>query len=132
MLIGWNAFTTAHARPYIIYADLPELGGMRGTGGRQNKFTLLGTLLKALPLRGDYALLPEAALFRIAFEQEGDARAFADTISARKTAREGGWADQWAFLFDDGVMEKIKAVLPPPMPRAPRGPGRPRFSRNIA
>ena len=119
MLMGWKAFTAAHARPFIVYADLPEQGGTRGVGGRQKKFTLLGSLLKTLALPGEYAMLPEAELFRIAFATEGAARAFADTMGARKMAREGGWAGQWGFVFDEGVMEKIKGVLPPAKRRAP-------------
>ena len=118
MLMGWKAFITAHARPFIIYADLPEYGGVRGSGGRQNRFALLGTLLRACDLPGAYALLPEADLVRIAFESEDAARTFARTMNARKTAREGGWAGQWSFVYRDDVMEEIKAALPPPVKRA--------------
>jgi hypothetical protein len=106
MLTGWKAFHAAHARPYMVYADLID------AAGRQKKFTLLGALLRALPLRGDYALLPEKELIRIALERDDAARAFADTMQAPKTAREGGWAGQWAFVLDDRTVEKIKAALP--------------------
>ena len=113
MLKGWKAFQNAHASPYMIYADLLD------ATGRQTKFALLGTLLKALPLQGDYALLPEKDLIRIALEREDAARAFVDDDHrpARIARCEGGWAGQWAFVLDDAAVEKIRAVLPPPTKR---------------
>jgi len=112
MLMGWKAF--ARCAGSAVYG----LCELVGAAGRQNKFALLGTLLKALSLPGDYALLPEKELFRIALQREDTARAFVDTMQARKTAREDGWAGQWAFVYDDRAEEKIKAVLPPPVRRA--------------
>ena len=41
-------------------------------------------------------------------------------MQTRKTAREGGWAGQWAFAYDDAMVEKIKAMLPPPEKRTRR------------
>ena len=114
MLMGWKAFHTAHAKPFMVYADLLE------TGARQAKFALLGTLLKTLPVRGDYALFPEKETIRIAFERKEAARVFADTMYARPTAREGQWAGQWAFVFDDLLVEKAKSLLPAPARRTPR------------
>ena len=124
MLMGWNAFTATHTRPFIVFADIPERGGVRGAGGRQNKFALLGPLLTALQLGTNYALMPEAKLFRVAFAHEEAARTFVDTMLARKTAREGGWAGQWVFAYDDAMVAKIKAMLPPPEKRMRRAMGR--------
>jgi hypothetical protein len=107
MLKGWTAFHAAHVRSYIVFADL--IGPRR----RQARFSLLGSLAEALQLEGDYALFPEKEAIRLAFEHEGDAQAFADALLALRTAREGGWAGQWAFVFDDGMEEKIRAALPP-------------------
>jgi len=89
-------------------------------GGRQARFALLGSLAEALQLEGDYALFPEKEMIRLAFEDEGDAQAFAEALLARRTARKGGWAGQWAFTFDDGMEEKIRAALPPSPKRGPR------------
>ena len=113
MLKGWTDFQAAHVRPYIVYGDLPE--GRR----RQARFALLATLADAQQPAGDFALFPEKEMIRVAFEREIDAQAFADSLLARRTAREGGWAGQWAFTFDDGMEEKIRAALPPSPKRRP-------------
>jgi hypothetical protein len=34
-------------------------------------------------------------------------------MHARKTAREGAWAGQWAFIFDAKKEATIKSLLPP-------------------
>ena len=116
MLVGWNAFKAAHARSFMVYADLLD------ASQRQLKFTMLGSLLKELRLDGDYALFPEKEQIRIALERKESARALAGELYARPAARESGWAGQWAFVFDDIVMEKIRSLLPQParrgMPRA--------------
>jgi hypothetical protein len=114
MLKGWTAFLAAHARPYIVFADLLE------PRRRQTRFALLASLAEAQHPEGDYALFPESEFIRIAFEHEADAQAFAGSLLARRNAREGGWAGQWAFVFDDGVEEKIRAALPPSPRRIPR------------
>jgi hypothetical protein len=49
-----------------------------------------------------------------------DAFEVTGTMQTRKTAREGGWAGQWAFAYDDAMVEKIKAMLPPPEKRTRR------------
>jgi hypothetical protein len=116
MLKGWTAFRAAHARPYMVFADL--LGARR----RQARFALLNSLVDAQQVEGDYALLPERETIRLAFERKADAEAFAGSLLARPTAREGGWAGQWAFVVDDGVEEKIKAALPPSKRRTRRPP----------
>jgi hypothetical protein len=125
MLMGWKAFHDVHNRPFLIYADL--LGASR----RQAKFALLGSLLKALHVQGAYSLFPEKDVIRIAFERKEAARTFAQTLHARPTAREGGWAGQWAFVFDDLIVEKVRSLLPPPLSRAPRVPDRRRNSRTL-
>jgi hypothetical protein len=108
---GWTAFHAAHARPYIVFADLLE------TRRRQTRFDLLGSLADALLLKGDYALMPEKDVIRIVIETEPDARKFADAVQARPAAREGGWGGQAAFIMDDVMEEKIRATLPPAPPR---------------
>lgn len=113
MLVGWNAFHAAHAKSFMVYADLLD------AGARQAKFSLLGTYLKALPVQGAYALLPEGAFIRVAFERKDAARAFTQAMCARSTAREARWAGQWAFVYDDLIVEKIKSLLPPPAKRLP-------------
>jgi hypothetical protein len=49
----------------------------------------------------------------VAFERDIDARTFAGVLKARKTAREGGWADQWAFTLNVEMEDTIKSLLPP-------------------
>jgi hypothetical protein len=105
----------------MVLADLE--GGKR----RQDRFALLAALARATAFNGAYALMPEGALIRVAFEREADALVFAESVGARKTAREGGWAGQWAFLFDTGAEATIKAVLPPSTQRRLRqSTGQPR------
>jgi hypothetical protein len=114
MLKGWTDFHAANVRPYIVYADLFE------PRRRQARFALLASLADAQQPTGDFALFPETEMIRVAFEHDADAQAFADSLLARRTAREGGWAGQWAFVFDDGMEEKIRAALPPSPQRRPR------------
>lgn len=98
----------------MVYADLVE------ASGRQLKFVLLGTLLYAMKPNGDYAMFPEKEMLRIAFSREEAARALANTMGASKTAREGGWAGEWSVIYGDEEVEKIRAMLPPPVKRARR------------
>jgi hypothetical protein len=49
----------------------------------------------------------------VAFERDIDAQKFADAVKARKTAREGGWAGQWAFIFNAEMEATIKSLLSP-------------------
>ena len=111
-LLSWPAFHEAHGHPYILFVDLLE------ARRRQSRFALLGSLAGALNLKGAYALLPEKETIRIVFEREADAAALAQALLARRTAREGGWAGQWAVVFDDDMEAKIRNVLPAPKRRA--------------
>jgi hypothetical protein len=48
----------------------------------------------------------------IVFERDDDATKFAIAVNARRTAREGGWAGQWAFNYDSEMESAIWATLP--------------------
>jgi hypothetical protein len=112
-VMRWDAFNAAHPRPFMIFADYEE--------GRQSGFELLRRLAVSMLPRGNIALRPEKGLIRIAFELEADAKKFAENVQARKTAREGGWAGQWAFEHDVETQQAIDNLLAPI-----KSPGSPR------
>jgi hypothetical protein len=110
-LISWSAFHEAHGQVFIIFADVEARA--------QTRFALLNRLAVVMQLKGAYAFHSEPGVIRLAFKRKSDAVKFAAIIQALKTGREGGWAGQWAFLFDDEVEEKIRAVLPAKPGRRP-------------
>jgi hypothetical protein len=81
-LMGWDDFQESIVMPYLIFADVD----MRVL----SRFEALNSLSGAMGLEGGYALYPAKTLIRVAFERNDDATRFA--VSARPTAREGGWA----------------------------------------
>jgi len=95
-LMRWDCFQAAHPRPQMIFANLD---GARS----QARFDLLRRMIQTMVLPGSYALHPQEGLIRVAVERDADALKFAAGVQARRTAREGGWAGQWAFLYDDKV-----------------------------
>jgi len=108
----WDAFQAAYPRPQIIFAD--------GDGDRsQARFDLLRRLVQATRLTGSWALYPEDGLIRVVFEHEADAAKLAAALHAHRSPREGGWAGQWAFIYDNRAEEAIKAQLPRTAPRHP-------------
>jgi hypothetical protein len=104
-LMRWDAFHESHHRPFMVFADVD--------GRVRTRFALLSSLVAAMDLKGSYALNPEEERIRVAFERDIDAQKFADAVKARKTAREGGWAGQWAFIFNAEMEATIKSLLSP-------------------
>jgi hypothetical protein len=116
-LLSWKAFHAAHARRYIVFADL------RAPLRRQQRFELMSSLIYGMNPKGVFALLPEENFIRIVFERDTDVAAFTGAVQARKTAREGGWAGQWRFDFDAELETTIKAALPGKKPQGRSGQG---------
>jgi hypothetical protein len=104
-LMRWDAFHESHHRPFMVFADVD--------GRMRTRFALLSSLVAAMDLKGSYALNPEKGRIRVAFERDIDAQKLAAAVKARKTAREGGWAGQWAFIFNAEMEATIKSLLPP-------------------
>lgn len=115
-LLSWPAFHDRHASAYLVFADLEE------PRRRQPRFAMLASLAKAMNLQGAFALSPDEQVIRVAFERADDALKFAQGVGARKTAREGGWAGQWWFTFDEETEAAIKAALPHPPKRSRSAP----------
>jgi hypothetical protein len=103
--MGWSAFHQAYPHACMLFVDLDK------SVAKQARFQQLRTVVAQLGMVGRYAMLPEEALIRVAFEREADAVKVADALQARRTAREGGWAGQWAMLLDRGAVEKIESIL---------------------
>lgn len=80
-----------------------------------SEFALMELLATSIA-HGDFALLLEMEVIRIAFERRADAVALAEAVGARSTMREGGWAGQWAFVLDDGLTQLLRIALPTPPP----------------
>ena len=110
-LLSWPAFQEQHGPAYLVFADLEE------PFRRQTRFALLASLANGLSLQGSFALSPDEQVVRVAFARADDAMLFAQSVGARITAREGGWAGQWSFLMGVEAEAAIKAALPPQGPR---------------
>jgi hypothetical protein len=103
-VMAWDAFHKAHPNAFMIFADLDRRD--------QQRFTLLGTLIANMGVKGRYALYPESNLIRVAFELAADAASFASLVHARRTTREDGWAEQWELALDDAKASALQSQLP--------------------
>ena len=110
-VLRWDDFNNTHVRPYMIFADI-------GLG--HTRFDLLRQFAVAMAPQGDLAMLPEGGFIRLGFELDTDAEKFAAAVQAKRTAREGGWAGQWAFAFDKKTANIIQGLLPTKLPIKPR------------
>jgi len=106
-VMRWGAFTAAHPRPYVIFAD-------RGQGQfPQAAYELLRRHILKMAPEGSFSLYPEEGFIRVAFELETDAMKFAAGLRAKRTAREGGWVGQWSFAYDEKAAKTIESLLEP-------------------
>jgi hypothetical protein len=106
-IMGWKAFTDSYHRPYMIFADVAQ------GQSEQTHFEVLRRLAVAMDPKGSFALFPEDGYIRVAFELDQDAKKFAAGVQAQRTAREDGWAGQWAFGYDEKMQKKIEILLEP-------------------
>jgi hypothetical protein len=114
-VMRWDQFNQSHSRSYMVFAD----AGPKGLG-----FELLRRLAVAMNPQGNLAFLPEERFTRIAFEHDADAEKFAAGVGAKRTAREGGWAGQWAFANDENMHAAVEALLGTPKRAAATRPDR--------
>ncbi len=112
--LAWIDFINAHPGAHVVVGTSEE-----DSSGSDLRIVAsrLGRLIAVQGGAGDYAvgIVREAGAPEVfcAFQQQAAADRFAQSVRARPTDRQAGWASQRAFSIDD-AMERLDAVPRPP------------------
>jgi len=117
--LAWIDFINAHPGAHVVVGASEE-----DSNGSDLRIVAsrLGRLIAGQDVAGDYAvgIVREAGAPEVfcAFQQQDAADRFAESVRAKPTDRQAGWASRRDFSIDD-AMERLEAV-----PRPSRRSGR--------
>ena len=114
--VPWQVFKDRHKRAHLVAASVPA-AQLVGSPDLKAAQAALDRFVRKLTPAGDYAtaIVREAGLpeVHLAFANEADARALADSMQARSSHRHAGWASERAFELDTEAMTAMTSGLPP-------------------
>src|SRR3954469_20979388 len=110
--VPWPEFVASHSTGYLVIAVAPKAQRRP----LRHRLMMLVTLLGRLTLASAYAATIDRhsgdQKIHIAFEDEADARRFAEVVKAQPAAhRDGAWARQWVFHMNDATSDAIGAAM---------------------
>ena len=122
--VPWYLFQERKPRSHLVVGAIFAADGLAGLGDSTAALALLRRLARKQKPVGDYA----AAVMRdagwpevyFAFNDETDAKKFAEAVQAELIGSYPGWASQRAFEIDGAKLKELEASLPPPIqPKRP-------------
>jgi hypothetical protein len=110
--VPWPNFIGAHSTSYLVAAVAPKAQRRP----LRQRLGMLVALLGQLKLAKAYAVTIDRQSseqeIHIAFEDDADARRFAEVVQAQPAAsREPAWARQWVFHMNDATADSIRAAM---------------------
>jgi hypothetical protein len=110
--VPWPKFVAAHPTCYLVAAVAPKAQRRP----LRQRMGMLVTLLGRLKLAKAYAATIDRQSsehkIHIAFEDEADARRFAEVVRAQPAASpDRAWARQWVFHMNDATSDAIGAMI---------------------
>lgn len=104
----WDTFQDSHHRPHLVTIDLPRDSGSRA---RQLGLSFLERLAEELRLAGPYAMNANRADIQVAFENDIDAKRFADALQAKPHGKDAAWASTARCSLDRSAKRRITSSL---------------------
>ena len=108
--VPWPHFIAAHPTGYLVAAVAPKAQRRPLT----QRLGMLVALLEQMKLTQDYAVDRQSSEqeIHIAFEDEADARRFAEVVQAQPAAsRDSAWTLQWVFHMNEATSDAIRAAM---------------------
>ena len=105
--MDWEKFQHDHHRPHLLIVTADSRQESKGRPKQPD----LERLALRVGTTGNYAFKTEGTTFHAAFENEVDARRFAEVFRPRQITRETEWASMARARMDDATYRRIAGML---------------------
>ena len=105
--MDWENFQRDHHRPYLLVVSVEERKASRPPAQKAD----LERLAVRLGAAGNYAFKVEGRTLYAAFEDDADAKRFAEVFRPEQSTRESEWASKAVARMDGATYRRIVGIL---------------------